>query len=731
MRFRSQLLLLLLSVLVPAFLASGWSIWYVYSDEQQAQEKSLLEAARSFAMIVDNDLRIREATLRTLANSTVLESGNIKSFYEFAKAMAPTPESTIVLRHASGQQLLNTRRPYGEALPSKAASSLAELRNVYGPNDTVVSDLFLGKVAKRLDFAIQVPVKHNPHSNAFLEMGVNVSELQTILQQQRFPATWITTIVDRKGVVLARSHDPERFVGKAVSERSQKILQSSRNGVYHSVTLDEIPVKAYYSRVPLADWSVFISIPESDVRRTAVQAASFLGTSSIVLLAVALLAASWLARRTIKPIEDLGSAAERMGRNEDLSYTPFGIREIDTVARQMAEASTQIRQATAKLEQQVAEAVIKAERAERALQHSQKLEALGRLTGGIAHEFNNVLQTISSAVQLAKLVPKPEHVVPLMEKCSMAVERATALTGQLSAFGRAQEAKLTTVVLNRQIEEFKDLVKGVLPSNIEFKVRLSDVSWPVTVDTLQFELAFLNVVINARDAMPNGGVLTVETGNEHMAQPPGGLPPGEYVRIRISDTGTGMSAEVMAKAFEPFYTTKPVGKGTGLGLAQVYGFARQSHGALVLHSVEGEGTTVEFYLPRSSAQAGGIDGASQEQERSATATGTLLFVEDDTLVKETMVPALKGAGLEVIAASNAEEALAILESGMEVHSVLSDVMMPGKTNGVGLAKVILEKWSSTRVILATGYSDTRIDLPGVKVVAKPYQVADIVRMLKD
>jgi len=730
MRFRSQLLLLLLSVLVPAFLASGWSIWYVYSDEQQAQEKNLLETARSFAMIVDNDLRIREAILRTLANSTALERDDTKAFYDYARLVAPTPESTIVLRHASGRQLLNTRRPFGEALPAKGGSNLADLRNAYGPNDTVVSDLFLGKVAKRLDFAIQVPVKHNPYSNAFLEMGVNASELQAILQQQRFPASWITTIVDRKGIVLARSHDPERFVGKAVSERTQKVLQSSRNGVYHSVTLDEIPVKAYFSRVPLADWSVFISIPEYDVSRTAVQAASFLAAASIVLLAVAVLAASWLARRTIKPIEDLGAAAERMARNEELVHAPFGIREIDAVARQMVDASTQIRQATIRLEQQVAEAVTKAERAERALQHSQKLEALGRLTGGIAHEFNNVLQTISSAVQLAKLVPKPEHVVPLMEKCSMAVERATALTSQLSAFGRTQEAKLTTVVLNRQIEAFKDLVKGILPTNIDFRISLSDASWPVTVDTLQFELAFLNVVINARDAMPSGGVLTVETSNEPMAQPPGGLPPGEYVRIRIGDTGTGMSAEVMAKAFEPFYTTKPVGKGTGLGLAQVYGFARQSHGALVLHSMEGEGTTVEFYLPRSSAQAGGLDDTLEQQERGATATGTLLFVEDDPLVKETMVPALKSAGLEVIAASNAEEALAILESGMQVHSVLSDVMMPGKTNGVGLAKVILEKWSSTRIILATGYSDTKIDLPEVRVVAKPYQVADIVRMLK-
>lgn len=729
MRFRSQLLLLVLSVLIPAFLASAWGVWYVYSDEQKSQEKNLLETARSFATVVDNDLRIREATLRTLANSTVLEQGDIREFYQFAKSMAPTPESTIILRHASGRQLMNTRRPYGEVLPLKSASNLAELRSASSPTDTVVSDLFASQVAKRLDFAIQVPVKHNVHSNRYLEMGVNVSELQSILMRQRFPSNWITTIVDRRGVVLARSHDPEQFVGKTISKRTQQILSSSRNGIYYSVTLDEIPVKAYYNRVPISEWNVLISIPESEVRQTAVEAASILAASSIFLLAIAVVAASWLASRAIRTIEDLGAAAERMAGNEEVVYKPQGIQELDAVARRMSDASARIRQATQELELRVAEASIKAERAERALQQSQKLEALGRLTGGIAHEFNNVLQTISSAVQLAKLVPKPEHVVPLMETCIKAVDRATALTSQLSAFGRAQEAKLSTVLLNQQIEEFKGLVSGILPSNIDFKIRFSEVSWPVTVDTLQFELAFLNIVINARDAMPNGGTLSVETCNRHLNEPYQGLPAGDYVCIQITDTGSGMSAEVMAKAFEPFFTTKPVGKGTGLGLAQAYGFARQSHGALALHSVEGQGTMVEFYLPRAAGQPMQAHHARENDERMSTPAGTLLFVEDDPLVRETMVRALTNAGMDVIAAANADEALDILESGVKVHSVLSDVMMPGKINGVGLAKAILAKSNAIRIILASGYSDTRVDLPEVRVIAKPYRLNDVLSML--
>jgi signal transduction histidine kinase/CheY-like chemotaxis protein len=729
MRFRSQLLLLVLSILIPSFLASAGAVWYVYSNEQKEQERNLLETTRGFAIIVDNELRIKEATLRTLANSPLLEKGDMEGLYSYAKAMAPTPESTIILRHASGRQVLNTRRPLGTEIPARRVSNVDELRNFHGPDDTVVSDLFFAPVGKRFDFVVDVPVKQNKHSYSSLVMGVNASSLQPILRQQRFPSTWMLTIVDRNGVVVARSHDHEQFVGKPVSERTKRILSESRGGTYYSITLNKIPVKAFYRRVPLSDWTVLISIPETELRKLPLQAALILGTSMLLLLAVAVIAASWLAGRLVKPIKELGEAAERMEKNEEVSYTPGGVCEINSVGQRIVDASNKIRHATQELERRVAEASTKAERAERALQQSQKLEALGRLTGGIAHEFNNVLQTISSAVQLAKLVPEPDHVLPLMDTCSKAVDRATALTSQLSAFGRAQDAKLETICVREQLEEFKALVKGLLPSNIKFELHFADESWPVMLDTLQFELAFLNIVINARDAMPHGGALTVQTGNHILQQPMNDLPPGEYVRISISDTGTGMPAEVLSKALEPFYTTKPLGKGTGLGLAQAYGFARQSQGTLILNSVEGQGTTVEFYLPKASASLMQAKPFAKEERMPIHARGIMLFVEDDPLVREATVPVLENAGLTVLVAANADEALAIFDSETQVDTVFSDVMMPGKMSGVELAKAILDRDASTGIILATGYSDFTIDLPNVKVLAKPYRVEDILDLI--
>src|SRR5450830_1472351 len=663
MRFRNQLLLLALSILVPAFLASGWAVWYVYQNEQAKQEDNLRETARGFAMIVDSELKIREATLRTLANAPVLETGDVTAFYSFAKLMAPTPVSTIILKDEFGRQLLNTRRPLGAPLPTSSTIDVESLRKAGGAADTIVSDVFLAQVAKRFDFVIQVPVPPNNHHFSTLSMGVNAAALQPILLQQRFPGSWITTVLDRKGVVLARSLNPEQFVGKVTSERTRKILSESRGGVYYSTTLEGIPVKAFYSRVPLSDWSVLISVSAAEVSRSAIRAGAILGAVMVMLIGLALLAAGWLARRAIRPIEELGRSAERMGRSEEVVYQPHGVLEVDAVARRIADASVKIRHANQELEQQVAESSIKAERAERALQQGQKLEALGRLTGGIAHEFNNLLQTISSAVQLARLMPQPERVQPLMDTCMRAIERAVALTSQLSAFGRPQEAKVETICLSEQLKSFKALARGTLPSNIEFDIRFDDAACRVSVDTLQFELAFLNIVINARDAMPAGGKLTIHTELLRLDQASGKLAAGDYVRICVADTGAGMSEEVLAKAPE-------------------------------------------------------------------TVSCTLLFVEDDPLVRSAMIPALQNAGLHVIAAANGDEALAMFASGGPIDWVCSDVMMPGKLNGVDLARSIMQQDPSIKIVLATGYSDYKIDLAHVKVLAKPYQVADLLALLQ-
>jgi CheY-like chemotaxis protein len=369
-----------------------------------------------------------------------------------------------------------------------------------------------------------------------------------------------------------------------------------------------------------------------------------------------------------------------------------------------------------------------AERAQRALLQGQKLEALGRLTAGIAHDFNNVLQTLSTAMQLINRTADRARVQALVETCNRAIERATVLTGQMRAFGKVQDARLETIHPGKAIDLAMSLLKSALPGNIDLEVRTADALWPVTVDPLQLELALLNIVINARDAMPAGGAVTMDLQNDVFDAPHCGIGPGEYVHIAITDSGSGMSADVLSRALEPFYTTKAVDKGTGLGLPQAYGFATQAHGTLVLHSTEGKGTTVSIYLPRATTVASDL--ARTDFELPArSGTGTLLFVEDDDLVREAVGPALSNAGFSVVIASSGDEALALLESGLSIDLVFSDIVMPGTINGVDLARIVRARFPHVHIVLATGYTDARANISGVRLLAKPYNIMEAIQML--
>lgn len=731
MRIRNQLLLLVLSLLIPALAASGLAVWYVYKEGQKAQDAHLGEAARTFAHLVNNELRAREAVLKTLSNSPSLMRGDLRLFYRYAKAQAPSAETTILVVEETGRQLMNTRRPLGAELPQNRASNVDDLMKIYGNESTIVSDVFMAPVGKRHDFVMQVPINRDVKPRQYLGMGMNVDLMQQVLASQNFPKDWITTIVDRNGVVVARSHEPEQYVGQLVRPRTMEILSQAREGIFDSVTLNGTSVKAYYHRVGMADWSVLISIPYSELRELPTRTATYLGGLLILLLGLAVLAARWFAQRAYQAVEQLGEAAERLGQGQEVAYTALRIDEIDAVGERIAEASRQIRQSNEELERRVTEAVAQTEQAQQALLRGQKLEALGRLTGGIAHEFNNLLQTLTTALQVAKMTSTQERVQSLLDTCKKAVTRATALTGQLSAFGRIQESRLTTIDLNEQIRGFQKLIEGILPSNINLDLRLEQSVWPVTVDTVQLELALLNIAINARDAMPNGGTLSLETQNRSLDHAIDNLQPGDYVHICITDTGAGMAPEVLAKALDPFFTTKAVGKGTGLGLPQAYGFARQAEGTLIVHSSPGRGTEVEIFLPRSLEAIGLHATAPANTIPLSAAGGTILFVEDDPLVREAVVPALDQAGFSVLLATNAEEALSVLESESRVDAVFSDIIMPGRLNGIELARTIQDRYPHIKVILATGYTDQHVKQHGVKLIGKPYETSEVVQLLQE
>lgn len=731
MRIKSQLFALVLSVLVPSSLAAIAAILYVYHEEQATQETSFREAARSFAHLIDSDLRSRQSTLFTLANSPSLASGDLGTFYEFAKKTAPTPDTTVILIEPSGKQLLNTRAPLGTDLPSRRNAIVSEQMKRQGDATPLVSDVFLSSIGKRFDFLVQIPMLEQGDLKYFLAMGVNASAIQKLIVEQQLPTSWLGAIVDRRGVVLARSRDPDKFVGRSTDERLQHLFASNRDGVTRSVTLDGIAVKTFFHRIPASDWTVVLSIPETEIRRSAIVGAGYFAGVAILLLIVCLLVARAIGVGVIAKMRRLEQAAESLGRGEQVAYNTQGLVEVDAVGRRIAEASSRLLTSQRDLELQVQQAVAETERAQNALLHSQKMEALGRLTGGIAHEFNNLLQTLATSLQLAKRSEDIERVHALLDTCSKALKRAKALTGQLSSFGRVQDARLETVSLQKHIGEFRQLVDNVLPATIKLDIQVPSEEWAVTVDPTQFELAFLNLVINAKDAMPGGGSIRVEVINEASVSPGGTLPVADYVCVRFSDSGVGMSAEVLAKALDPFFTTKKVGEGTGLGLPQAFGFARQAGGVLLLRSSEGVGTQVDVYLPRAMGDFSGVgEAVVTGPEAHTTEGGSLLFVEDDPLVRESVAPALEGAGFFVIMAESADAALACLDAGTKVDYVFSDVVMPGTLNGIDLARHVITRFPHIKVVLATGYSENRVSMPSVQVLAKPYDLTDLIRVLR-
>jgi PAS domain S-box-containing protein len=361
----------------------------------------------------------------------------------------------------------------------------------------------------------------------------------------------------------------------------------------------------------------------------------------------------------------------------------------------------------------------KLEEAREQLFQAQKMEAIGQLTGGVAHDFNNLLTVILGSVDLAEgLAGGNEKLGRLLANMRRAAQRGESLTRQLLAFSRRQPLRPEPVDLHHHLRQLADLLGRSLRGDIAIETDLAaDLPW-TRVDPGQLELAFLNVGLNARDAMPEGGRLRISARPVVLDGSPGGLE-GEYVAVALADTGNGMASEVIARAFEPFFTTKEVGGGSGLGLSQAYGFAKQSGGTLTLESEPGHGTTVCFYLP--AAPERGPTVAPDQPPPRRSGSGTILLVEDEPSIAELAVALLEEAGYAVKVAAGAQQALAILD-GDGVDLVFSDIMMPGEMNGADLARVVRARWPGIFVLLATGFAEAAASRAAQEfpLIHKPY-----------
>jgi PAS domain S-box-containing protein len=347
---------------------------------------------------------------------------------------------------------------------------------------------------------------------------------------------------------------------------------------------------------------------------------------------------------------------------------------------------------------------------------SQKMEAIGKLTGGIAHDFNNLLMIIGGSAQIFARLLDPK-LPKAIEAIQTAAKRGESLTRQLLTFSRHQHLSPTVVDLNASIKNMRTMIESSLRGNIVYNENIGDGVWPVKVDLAELELAIVNIAVNARDAMPNGGTFTLSV-NEVMAN----QEIGAFLAIAFSDTGTGIPPNLLSKMFDPFFTTKEVGKGTGLGLSQVYGFAHQAGGTVTANSEVGKGTTITVYLPScadeqiTSKEASAAKTRTQHSQRQ-----TVLVVDDSADVAEVTSSMFEHLGYETIYRDSAEAALKLLEAGTKIDLVFSDIVMPGTIDGVGLTREIRSRYPNLPVVLTTGYSDAaNAAPPNVRVLRKPF-----------
>ena len=377
----------------------------------------------------------------------------------------------------------------------------------------------------------------------------------------------------------------------------------------------------------------------------------------------------------------------------------------------------------------------KLERTREALLQSQKMEAIGQLTGGIAHDFNNLLMAVLGSLELLRRrLPDDPKMLALLENAIQGAERGTTLTKRMLAFARVQDLKQETIAIPELVRGMTDLLQRSLGPSVRIETRFPLVLAPIQADTNQLEMALLNLMVNARDAMPDGGEIVVASREENVADSQGaGLRPGPYICLSVSDTGEGMDKETLRRAMEPFFTTKGLGKGTGLGLSMVHGFAEQSGGRFILHSQKGKGTTGELWLPVAARPASKVDPADKQKTVPAKKQRSLvvLAVDDDALVLMNTVGMLEDLGHIVFQAYSGTEALDILRREGSVDLVITDQAMP-KMTGTQLAKAIRKEWPEMQVVLATGYAEMKPEEEmGLPKLSKPFFEDDLAAALRE
>jgi signal transduction histidine kinase/CheY-like chemotaxis protein len=666
-----MLLALMAAMLLPLAIYALITIGLNYRDDRATTEFATLARARQISDRVDARLEAVAATMRALGTIRSIKARQWSEAYDRSGEIARLDadwKSVALIDLDQGIELFDLRRPKGmtRAIDAAAARALAVRGRAVPTFSGVVS-------APGGGYEIQawLAIGAAPGPAYLLKVSLDPRLVQRILLASA-PREGVSGVVDRHGLFIARNLAWPKRLGTPGTLYVQNAITRARTGLYKGITWEGLPNYTAFTTSPLTGWSAHVAVSSAliDSPQAGWRLASMLAALASLMLAILL------------TFVILNLVAQR--------------RAADLRAQQIG-----------------------------------RLEAVGKLTGGIAHDFNNMLAIIIGSLDLAqrRFAKGDTDIGRYLDNAMGGAHRAADLTRRLLAFSRRQSLTPAPVDANELITTMGELLHRTLAADIKVATRLAPDLWPSFVDAAELENAILNLAINARDAMPDGGTLTIATANlEHR--------PGEktdHVAITVTDTGTGMTHEVAARAFEPFFTTKDVGHGTGLGLSQIHGFAVQSGGEASISTQPGQGTSVAILLPRHRLRAGEqIQTHASPQDRQ-TPEGKpeeiILVVEDEDQVRNTTVEALRSIGYTVLHAADGEDALIIVERWPGIKIVLTDIVMPGMS-GRELAKRIARFQPAIRTFFVSGFEPDEGEQDGQPILRKPFSVAELARFVR-
>ncbi|CAN5130621.1 hypothetical protein BH09PSE6_BH09PSE6_04450 [soil metagenome] len=721
MRIRSRLLLLVLAVWIPSVGGLGLLSRTLYVHQEQADHDELKHIASSLAASVRRELETRAAVSQTLAASAALRAGRLDAFYQEAQRAVEGSGSWAVLVDPQ-RILLNTRWPLdsiGRARPAGAPELVKESTHAFF--------LAADRTHQQPAMFVMAPVKRESGAPLNVSIGFAPDVIQSVIANTQASADLNVSVLDQNYVVVARNEDPGKWVGTDASGLVREKVESGATGLMRLNRLDGTPSLAYLQPIGASGWTLVTTLPEQHfaiaARRVTISAA----LAAIGLLLVGLTLAAYAARHIVRPMRSLQRAALDLERDRIPARLATGLAEVDVVGHALHRAGVRSSDSTALLEQRVADAVEIARIAQEKSFENQKHEAIGRLTGGLAHDFNNLLQTISMGLQMLGKSAKEGRERRIVDAALQACGKGSQLVRHMLAFGRTQSLQPHPTSLRDFVLRVRELAGKAVGERITLTVDIQGELLPVLVDPTQMELALLNLVFNARDAMSEGGTITLIGRAATRVDVADGLDASGFACLEVIDEGHGMDPQTLARVLEPYFTTKPVGRGSGLGLAQVNTFAQQTGGELRLRSTPGRGTRITLTLPTCAPAA---PEATAPVAVSVERAFDVLMVEYDVLVSSVVVTALQASGHRVALCSTADEALIQLLGTRHWDVVFTDVVMPGEMSGLDLAHWCRAHRPELAVVVATGYT-TQLAHPDIRVVKKPYALDDVLLALDE